>query len=526
MNPPDNIAGYNPNLDSEGYYFDEFEAERRIKFFERCLTHASGHLRGQPFLLEQWQKNLIATIFGWKKDVDDLRRYTTVFLEVPRKNGKSIMAAGVALCCLHLDGEGGAQVFCAAGDREQASLVFSVAADQTRACVPLDSVSKVLKAQKRIVVASTGSVLRAVPANEGANHGSSPHCWVGDEVHVWPNRILYDEFHTGMGSRFQPLEVLITTAGYDEETFCYELHDTALKVRDRQIVDATFLPAVYAASKDDDWTSEETWKKANPNYGISVRKEFLEKECIRAKNSPAHENTFKRLYLNIWTEQSTRWLSMEDWKNCECTDEDIVGPTVGGLDLSNTTDLTAWCIFEPHTSRMRWRYYIPEDQAKKLEHNDRVPYSLWAREGWVTLTPGNSIDYRWVEEDILEDMEKYKVEAIGVDPWNAKQTIKRFREDMGFEMLEIRQGFATMTAPTKEFERLVITHQLDHGRNPITKWCASNVEIEADRNGNIMPTKSKRLHRRKKIDGIVSGIIAIATWFACPQQVEGGFMVL
>lgn len=525
MDAPDNIAGYNPNLDSEGYYFDEFEATKRIKFFEKCLTHVKGSRTGQPFLLEQWEKDIIATIFGWKHKKTDLRRYKTVFIAIPRKNGKSILAAGIALCCLHLDGEGGAEVYTAAGDKDQASLVFLVAATQTRNCPALDARSKVRNSQKRIIVEDTNSFMRAVPANEGAIHGTNPHCWVGDEVHVWPNRDLYDAFHTGMGSRDQPLEVLITTAGYDEETICYELWSLAWKVRDRIFVDPTFLPAVYEAKKEDDWTSEETWQKANPNYGVSIKKSFLQEECRKAEQNPSYENTFKRLYLNIWTEQATRWLSMDDWKQCPVTEEEPVGPCVAGVDLSSTTDLTAVCIYDSANSRMRWQYYIPEERAKYLEHNDRVPYSIWARQGWVTLTPGPRIDYQWIKRDLMLHVDTYKISCVGFDPWNAVQINTQLEEE-GIPTLDVRQGYATLTAPTKEFERLVVCHELDHGGNPVSKWCASNVEVETDVNGNIRPKKPKHGAGRKRIDGIVSGIIAVAVAMSVPQQVEGGFLVL
>jgi len=318
---PDDIAGYDPNRDSEGYWFDSQEAEKRIRFFEVGLTHTKGHLKGKPFVLEPWERNIIATLFGWKNE-DGRRRYREAFIFVPRKNGKSTIAAGITLCVLYVDGEGAAECYCVAGDLDQTDMVYGTAAAMVRQNKKLDSISKVRDSRKRIIYGD--SFFRAIPADDKGAHGFNLHFVCGDELHTWPGRDLKDTLHTGTGFRQQPLEVYITTAGFELSSIAGETYTYACKVRDGVIKDAAFLPVIYEATKELDWRTEEAWKKANPNYGVSVRKDYLAAECKKAIDNPAYENTFKRLHLNQWTEQKTRWIKMEDWRLCKVTESRLI----------------------------------------------------------------------------------------------------------------------------------------------------------------------------------------------------------
>ncbi len=319
--PPTDIAGYDPTKDSDGCYFDDNEAVRRIRWWQLGLSHTKGHLKGKPFLLEPWEEAIVATLFGWKR-ADHTRRYREAFIFIPRKNGKSTIAAGLTLCVLYCDREGAAECYCVAGDLDQTDMVYGTAAAMVHQNKKLDSISKVRAARKRIIYGD--SFLRAIPADDKGAHGFNLHFVCGDELHVWRGRDLKDTLHTGTGFRQQPLEVYITTAGFELSSIAGETYTYACKVRDGQIKDPSFLPVIYEAPKDWDWKQEATWQKANPNYGVSVRKEYLAAECKKAIENPAYENTFRRLHLNQWTEQKTRWLKMDDWRACKVTEERLI----------------------------------------------------------------------------------------------------------------------------------------------------------------------------------------------------------
>lgn len=323
---PTDLAGYDPTRNAEGYFFDADEALRRIAFIEKALTHTKGHLRAKPLILEKWQRDAIATIFGWKRESDGMRRYRESFWFLPRKNGKSTLAAALSVCVLYCDTEGGAECYAVAGDLDQTDMVYGCAKEMVEQSAFLLKRADVLKSRKRIIYGS--SFFRAIPADASGAHGFNPHFIVGDELHVWKNRDLKDTLHTGTGYRLQPLELYITTAGYDLTTICGETYQYACKIRDGQIIDPTFFPLIYEAPKELDWKEASTWAKANPNYGVSVRKEYLAAECKKAIENPAYENTFRRLHLNQWTEQKTRWLKMDDWKACRVTDDRLIHANV------------------------------------------------------------------------------------------------------------------------------------------------------------------------------------------------------
>ncbi len=310
---PTNIAGYDPTRDADGFYFDPIEAERRVKFFALAI---------KQYELQQWQKDIVATMFGWKRDSDHTRRYRESLIFVPRKNGKSSLSAGLALCAFFFDKQPRGQYYCGACDLDQADLVFSMAASMVRSSPTLDKQCKVRESRKRIIRGD--SFFRAIPADAGGAYGTEPHLFIGDELHLWKDRRLKDTMHTGTAALPQPLEVYITTAGYDFNTICGEVYTRACKIRDGVLRDPAFLPVVYEAPKSADWRSEETWKLANPNYGVSVRKDYFEGECRQAIENPAYENTFRREHLNQWTEQKTRWIKMDDWRACRVGEERLV----------------------------------------------------------------------------------------------------------------------------------------------------------------------------------------------------------
>jgi phage terminase large subunit-like protein len=488
--------------------FSEAHATRAVKFFEQALVHCDGEWAGKPFLLMPWQRDLVSRLFGTLRD-DGTRQYRTCYVEIPRKNGKSETAAGLALYLLFADKEMGAQIYGAAGDRDQASIVFRVAAEMVRRSPILSKEAKVIDSTKRIVVMKTASFYRAIPADASGSHGFNASGVVVDEVHVQPNRDLIDVLNTSTGARRQPLTFYITTAGYDKHSICWELHDYATKVRDGVIQDETFLPVLYNVAETDDWRSPDVWAKANPSLGTTLKPDYLAGECKRASEVPAYENTFRRLHLNQWTAQDTRWLPLTAWDECEGDMPDLEGRMCyGGIDLSSTTDLSAFALLFPLDEggyAVKVWTWVPEDNIERRERRDRVPYGLWAKQGHIEMTPGNVIDYDFIRAKINDLRVQYDVREIAYDPWNATQLVTQLSGD-GVEMFPLRQGFASLTGPTKELEKAVLGRLIKHDGNPVLRWAVDNVTVETDPAGNLKPSKSKS---RERIDPVVAVINAI-----------------
>lgn len=500
------VPAYDPYANCGDCWFDEVAAARAVRFFEKYLTHVKGELANKPFSLEPWQVAIVANLFGWKRP-DGTRRYREAFVFVPRKNGKTAMVAGLVNYVLFWDGEPGAEIYSAAADRDQARLVFEQAKGMVLQNQALSNHSRVYG--NSIVRQEVGSSYKAISAEANTKHGYNSHFIVVDELHAQPDRELVDVLATSTGARRQPLIVHITTAGYDRHSICYEKYDYAGKVRDGIIKDPYFLPVIYEARAEDDWTKPATWKKANPNLGVSVSLEYMERECRHAQDSPAYENTFRRLHLNQWTEQDVRWLSMAKWDEgaTPFVPEDGAECFIG-LDLATTTDLCAMVAVFPLPSGEYGvvpKFYVPEDSARERELRDRVPYTQWARDGVLTATPGNVVDYEFIRADLQAMAERYKVRKVAIDRWNATQLAVQLGQD-GLEVELFGQGFPSMSAPTKQLDALVVSGKIRHGGHPVLRWCASNVAVEQDAAGNIKPSKKKSTER---IDGIVALVMGL-----------------
>ena len=530
--PVDLIPGYDPAATAGDCWFDEKAAGNAILFIETALKHVKGEKAGQPFILEPWQRAIIAALFGWKRQ-DGTRRYREAFIYIPRKNGKTTLSAAIVLTILFTDGEAGAEIYSAAAEREQAALVFSHASGMVRQNATLDAACKIYSASKAIVIESMNSSYRVLSADAGTKHGLNVHCAVIDELHAHKNRDLVDVLQSGTGARRQPLIVHITTADFARPSICNEKLDYARKVRDGIIEDPSFLPVIYEASAtDDDWADEKLWRRVNPNLGVSLSWDHMRHEFAAARETPAYENTFKRLHLNMVTEQDVRWLPMDAWDECDgaVVESEFAGRTCfAGLDLSATTDITALClafpIFDGHmyprgdhppdSTRydLLFRFWSPKDTAEKRERKDRVPYLTWAQQGLMTLTPGNVVDYEYIRRDLNALAESFQIEELAVDPWNAMHLMTLLQGD-GFNVTAMRQGFASLSGPSKEFEKAVVGRQLRHGGHPIMRWMASNVAVEQDAAGNIKPSKRKS---SEKIDGVVAAVMAVGRAAATAQ---------
>jgi len=498
------------------------QADRAVRLINQ-LTHTSGPFAGQPFNLRPWQeKQIVRPLFKQRKD--GLRQYRTCLLMLPRKNGKSELAAALAVYFLLFDGEIGAQVYSAAADKDQAALVFNVAAQMIRNDPELAAVCEIIDSQKRIVHRASGSFYRAISAEAYSKHGFNASVVIYDELHAAPNRELWDVLSTSQGARSQPLMMAITTAGYDRHSILWELYAHSKKVQENPALDPTFLPILFEAPIGADWTSEKVWKAANPALGDFRSLEEMRAACQRAKAIPAQENTFRRLYLNQWTEQSERWLDLSAWDASAGVVDlaDLRGrPCYAGLDLSSRTDLTACVLVFPDDDdgvTVLPFFFVPAENVAQRERADRVPYAQWIKDGLIIATPGNVVDQGFIREKINELGEQYGIQELAFDPWNATKIATELTGD-GFRVVELRQGFRSLSEPTKHLGALVTSKKLRHGKHPVLRWMASNMVVRQDPNGNIAPDKAKATER---IDGIVALIMGLSRAIVAerPQTAE------
>jgi phage terminase large subunit-like protein len=480
-----------------------------VRFIDN-LTHTKGEWARHPFDLRPWQREIVGNLFGTLRD-DGLRQYRTCYVEIPRKNGKTELAAAVALYMLIGDGEMGGEVYSAAVDRDQAGLVFGVAAEMIRNDPELLAICDVIDSRKTIVHRPSGSFYRAIPAEAAGRHGYNASAVIYDELHAAPNRELYDVLATSTGARRQPLIFVITTAGWDRNSICWELHDYALKVGDGIIPDPSFMPVIFAAPDDADWLDEDVWHRANPALGDFRSLDEMRTAALRAKQVPGQQNAFRRLYLCQWTEQADRWLDMAVWdENDACTPGDELEgkECFAGLDLSTTTDITALELYFPDEEGggdVLSYFWIPEERMHERSFRDRVPYETWVREGVVRMTDGNVVDYDEIRADINDLATRFNIRELAIDRWNSTQLQTQLVAD-GFTVVPFGQGFASMTAPTKELERLVLERKLRHGGNPVLRWMASNVAVKQDPAGNLKIDKAKSTER---VDGMVALAMAV-----------------
>lgn len=502
------IQGYDPWANADEFRFHQDVAERVVAFFPQHCHHSKGEFAGKPFNLEPWQKKIVGHLFGWKHRQTKLRRYQNVFIYVPRKNGKTETAAGLILLLLVADGEPGAEIYCAAADAEQASIVYKEAVAMIEQDTTLRQALKDHKSYRSLEFPENRSTCRVLSAEAYTKHGYNPHAFIVDELHAQPDADLIEVLETGQGSRRQPLAIYLSTADFARQSPCNDMLERAIAIRDGKIVNPSFLPVLYMASAKDDWKDEDVWKRANPNYGVSLKPDFMRKECQKAIEQPSFENTFKRLHLNIQTEQEHRWLSMDHWKRCpSIPPEEAVlkgSQWFGGLDLSTTLDITAFVAFWPTLHYAKCKFWAPRECGKR-----RIEYELWAGQDWIDLTPGDVIDYDYIRTEINEMAKTYpKLADVGYDPHNSSQIVLALSNEDGLQMVEYRQTIALMSPPSKELERMVVSRELNHGGNPVLEWMASNACIAENTSGDLRPIKPGR-NSPKKIDGIVALIMAI-----------------
>jgi phage terminase large subunit-like protein len=509
------LPGYDPYRDADGFYFDEAEALYYIGLIEDHCTHIEGDVAGEPYILQEHEAAIVANIFGWREKSTGLRRYRKVFLYYPRKNSKSTFAACLIIAILFGDTEPRMQLFSTGAEVDQAKIIHGIVKGMVEANADLAERAKIYRSQSVIELKADKSMYKALSGRITGKHGKNTYVLAADELHEYPNDILLSAIESSMGTRKQPLSIYTTTADYCRESICNTMYEEAKKYRDGIIVNPQFLPVIFELTREEleadpeCWKDEAVWARVNPLYGKSVQPEFLRSELQKALDRPSYENNFKRLYLNLQTESDVRWFTMQKWDACPGEVLDLKGKECwGGLDLATVFDIAAFVLVFHRKGGgydTLCRFWVPEENARERELKDRVPYTQWIREGWLTATPGNVTDYDYIRKEINALYKIYNIKEIAVDRWNSTQLQNQIMAD-GIEVYQFGQGYASMSAPAKELERLIVNGQLNHGGNPVLRWMASNVMIEMDAAGNIKPSKSKS---SEKIDGIVSLIMAI-----------------
>lgn len=493
-------------------HYDKAKADKAVNFVEN-LCHTKGKWAGKRFWLLPWQEQLIRDIFGIVKP-DGYRQFRTAFVEICKKVGKSELAAAIALYMLYADNEPSAEVYGAAADRQQASIVFDVAKQMVEMSPALMKRSKLMTATKRIVNYGNAGYYQVLSAEVGGKHGFSVSGLVFDEIHTQPNRQLYDVLTKGSSdARQNPLHFIITTAGTDRHSIAYELHTKTIDILEGRRVDPTFYPVVYGLKDDEDWEDEANWYKVNPSLGYTVDIERLRDAYREAKQNPADEVTFRWLRMNQWVSSTTAWIPDQIYQrgNGEIDLAALEGrDCYGGLDLSSTGDITAFVLmFPPRDEDEKYIilpfFWVPEETIPQRVRQASVPYDVWEKQGHLLATEGNVIHYDFIEKFIEELGEKYHILEIAFDRWGATQMVQDL-EGMGFTVVPFGQGYSSMSSPTKEFYKLLTEGKMLHGGQPVLRWMAGNVVIDTDPAGNIKVTKAKS---KEKIDGIVACIMAL-----------------
>lgn len=505
---------------ARGLTFDVQLAARAIAFVE-CLTLADGEHAGQPFTLQPWQAFVVGSLFGWLAP-DGYRRFRTAYIEIGKGNGKTPMAAAIALYLALADGEMGAEVYTAAVSRDQAKICFR---DVQRFAEASPALAARLKIDAQNVAHhASGSYIRPVSSEGRGLDGKRVHGALIDEIHEHQTPIVVDKMRAGTKGRRQALIVEITNSGYDRHSVCWAHHEYSTKVLQGIVENDSWFGYVCALDEGDDWLDDPSvWIKTNPNLGVSITEKYLQEQVAEARDIPSKRNIVARLLFCVWTEQSSVWVPIELWdKNARPVDLAMLrGRKVfGGLDLASTSDIAAHVIVAPPESAGEpWhivpRFWCPRDGIRLRSRRDGVPYDRWADEGLITATEGNQIDYAFIRDSIHRDAEHFKFEAIAFDRWNSSQLVQELIAD-GFNMMAFGQGFASMAAPVRELQRLIMSEQLAHGGHPVLRWMMSNIAAVQDPAGNTKFDKSKS---GDKIDGAVA--LAMALGIAIAEEIKG-----
>ena len=511
-------------------------AGRFVCDFIELLKHSDGQWAGKPFDLLEWQQQIVGDFYSELKD-DGYRQYQYLYLEIPKKNGKTELAAALSLYHLIADGENGGEVYLCAADKENASIAYRAAVGMVESSKALSGVCRLGRSTKTITHTKSGSILKVMSSDAFSKHGYKPSCVIFDELHAQPKRDLWDVMTFGAGSaRAQPVWIVLTTAGDDPNraSIGWEIHEKARKILTGELIDPVWMPVIYGMPDDQDEIDqidiydEALWYKCNPSLGHTIQIDTLRQEALNAQQSEGGERLFRWLRLNQWISVKTLgWLPLTLFDNTikVIPREKLVGlQCFSGLDLSSTTDLTAEVnIFPPQGWLTHWHVifdpYVPRDKIKERVDRDKVPMDQWVKDGFVIATEGDAIDYDLIESNIKNKAKNlYKYKVLGPDPWNSQMLTQHLICD-GINVVEVPQTFGGMSPPMKEIERLLRKGEMTHEKNPCARWCFGNVRCLQDNNANIRPTKKQSIDR---IDVMVGWINAMAVAMQNPASVYEG----
>ena len=529
LEPIRRLKNYKPSrFKAPGSVYKEGFADSAVMFVNQ-LRHTQGRWYGLPFELIDWQEQIIRDLFGIVRKSDECRQFQHAYIEIPKKNGKSELAAAVALLLTCCDFERRGQIFGCAVDRQQASIVFDVALHMVEQWPGLKQLMKLNINEKRMTFKPLDSYYEVVSGEIGNKDGLNAHGIIFDELHAQKKRNFFEVMTSGSGfAREQPLTFIITTAGTSRESIGWEQHRMAQQVEDGIVVDPAFYPFIRSAPDDADWQSEEVWRAVNPSLGITIDPEKFLREFLEAKMNPVKENKFRQLYLNQWVSQSIRWMPMHLWDACAF---EIIPSFLekrecyGGLDLSRTQDMTAFVlVFPPEDDEGKYiilpHYWLPRDNLEQLQNKSHVSFDKWVAEGLLTLTDGIVIDYKFIKQEIAKLAQKYNIVEIAYDYYGAKMLVQDLK-DAGLEVTGFGQGYTSMSPPSIALYRLVCEKRICHGAHPILRWNFDNVVVKIDEAGNIKPDRTKVT---EKIDGAVATIMALSRAMDGVEQPEGGFV--
>ena len=494
---------------SRGLYFDEAAAMRAINFF-KFVKHSKGSdFSGKPFVLSPWQAFDIYCIYGWKR-AGGSRRFRYAYTDIARKNGKTTFAAAQGLYLLMLDNEPGAEIYTVATKREQARIALDEARNIITRSTDLRKIAQVW--QHSVTFERLGSSMKALSSDANSLDGLNPHGVILDEFHAHKDDLVFNVMKSALGARTNPLMLLLTTAGFNRNSPCFTYRDVAIKVLNGLLVQDDLFASIHTLDDEAEFENPEMWIKANPNLGISVKPEYLHDEFKSAKNNPNQIYNFLTKNLNIWTDSAQAWLPFEKIRETNHGTDDLTGTECyGAIDLASVRDTTALCLlFRLPSGKFTYKliFWMPEMNVEERVKKKGINYDTWIRQGHVRITPGNVTDYDFIRSDINALREKYKIKKIAFDRWNSSQLVIDLVGD-GFTMHPYGQGFASMSAPTKEFERQIMTGLANLEGNPVMEWMLSNVLIVRDAAGNVKIDKDKS---SEKVDGPVACVMALGTW--------------
>lgn len=513
------VERYYADLDralDEGRYFDKKAAMRAIHFIEK-LKHTKGEWAGQRFRLEPWQQFVLWNIFGWK-NADGTRRFRYAYIEIARKNGKTALSAGIGLYMLFADGESRPEVYSAATVKDQAKICFSDAVEIVKAT---DLKNYLTPYRNSIVYELKGGTMKPLSSDYGTHDGLNPSCGIIDEFHAHKDSGMFDVIKSAFGARRQPLMFVITTAGFNKSGACYAYRENVIKVLRGVNEDDSLFGIIYTLDDKSEWDDPKMWIKANPNLGVSLSADYLADQVKDAKNRPEAVRNVMTKNVDLWVDAERTWILDDAWQKCIGTTApaDLKGCACwGGLDLSNVSDITAYVLLFHENDRFQLlpHFWIPEEKMREKIRKENINYDKWVAEGYVTVTPGNVIDYDFVKADILRIVADYDLRTSAYDRWNSSQTIIDLQNE-GMECNPFGQGYGSMSAPTKEFEKLVLTGKIEHFGNPVLRWMLASTLVKTDPAGNIKPGKEKST---QKIDGIVAAIMALGEWMTAQANDE------